>query len=81
MDVRLGRKAHHVMDGETYYPRLTKHYDQCCDCGLTHRINYRVEDANGKQIKGAKLRVTTWRAERNTSAIRRGFKFEKDGGE
>jgi len=45
--------------------------EQCCDCGLVHVLNFRVND------KG-QIEIQTMRDERATSAVRRGFKFEKD---
>lgn len=44
--------------------------EQCCDCGLVHKLNFRI-------VNGA-LEIQVFRDERATSAVRRGFKFEKD---
>jgi len=37
------------------------HQEQCCDCGLVHKVRYVPVDAKGKPIKGARLRITVWR--------------------
>lgn len=39
------------------------HIDQCCDCGLTHRLNYRI-------VNGA-LEMQTFLDKRATAATRR----------
>ena len=45
--------------------------EQCCDCGLVHKLNFRI-NAKGQ------IEIQTARDERATSAVRRAFKFEKD---
>lgn len=36
----------HVQPGEWVAVPMKNHRDQCCDCGLVHRMNYRIR--NGK---------------------------------
>jgi hypothetical protein len=67
------------MDGEPYLIYLShENYEVCCDCHLSHLVKYEVLDKNGKPMKGVHLRITVWRAERKTAALRRAFKFQKD---
>lgn len=61
---------HHVQWGEWIRVRKRNFKEQCCDCGLVHRLDFRVIDGN--------IEIRTRRDERSTSAIRRAFKFEKD---
>lgn len=45
-------------DGEWIFPRRNSYYLQCCDCGLVHRINFRlVKHGKGKQIAFQAFRV------------------------
>ena len=60
-----------VTDGEWIEVPMRGYKEQCCDCRLTHRLNFRITD------KG-KIEIQTFRDERATSAARRHFKFEKD---
>ena len=30
------------LDGEWVTPRMKKYYMKCCDCGLVHRLNFRI---------------------------------------
>jgi hypothetical protein len=60
-----------VSDGEWIGVFLKGNKDQCCDCGLVHRINYRI-NAKGK------IEYQVYRDERATAAARKRFKFTKD---
>lgn len=33
---------HKAVDGEWIQPRRKNYYMKCCDCGLTHALNFRV---------------------------------------
>jgi hypothetical protein len=44
--------------------------EQCCDCGLIHRLDFRIVDG--------KVEFRTRRDDRATAAARRGFKFAAD---
>jgi len=43
---------------------------ECCDCGLIHRLDFRIVDG--------KVEFRTRRDDRATAAARRGFKFAAD---
>ncbi len=60
-----------VVDGEWNSADRKNNWDQCCDCGLVHRINYRITAKN-------KIEYQVFRDERLTAAARRRFKFSKD---
>jgi hypothetical protein len=60
-----------ITDGEWITIPRRGFKEQCCDCGLVHTLNFRI-NATGE------LEVQTTRDKRATSAVRRGFKFEKD---
>jgi hypothetical protein len=62
---------YHVTDGEWVSVDRKDNRDQCCDCGLVHRVNYRVTP------KG-KIEVQVFRDKRATAALRRKFKFTKE---
>lgn len=54
--------------GEWVQPRRRGYKMACCDCGLVHRMNFRlVESANG----GKSIQFQAFRDERATAAIRR----------
>jgi hypothetical protein len=55
-----------IKDGRPYYADLPEDLETCCDCALTHRIRYRIEDEDGNQIKNARLLITVWRDEPGT---------------
>lgn len=60
-----------ITDGEWLAVPKRGFKEQCCSCGLVHRVNFRITD------KGA-IEIQTFRDERATAAVRRAFKFEKD---
>jgi hypothetical protein len=60
-----------VVDGSPYYVHdLKEHYDICCDCGLTHKTKFRIEDSNGDPVKGSRLKVWTWTDKKLTAENR-----------
>lgn len=61
---------HHLNDGEWIRPVRRGFLDRCCDCSLTHRVDYRLVDGH--------IEFRAYRYERATAAARRAFKFEKD---
>jgi hypothetical protein len=69
-------KMHVAEDGKPYYPILRNHYEQCCSCGLTHRVNFEILDAKDQPIKGAHVRLTVWRNERLTTKARKNLKID-----
>jgi hypothetical protein len=56
--------------GEWTRPRLRNFREQCCDCGLIHRLDFRIVDG--------RIEFRTRRDERATAAARRNFKFTPD---
>lgn len=62
---------YHVTDGEWIEVQMRNNRDQCCDCGLIHRIDYRIND------KG-KIEMRAYRDPRATNGARRHFNFAKD---
>jgi hypothetical protein len=63
-----------VTDGEWVPVDRKGNLDQCCDCGLVHKINYRITAKN-------KIEFQVFRNERATAAARKRFKFTKDNDE
>jgi hypothetical protein len=64
------RIAYHVIEyGEWTRPRLRNFREQCCDCGLIHRLDFR--------IVGGRIEFRTRRDDRATAAARRSFKFTR----
>jgi len=57
-----------VTDGEWIEVYLKGNKDQCCDCGLVHRTNYRLT-AKGK------IEYQVYRDARATAAARKKYKF------
>jgi hypothetical protein len=55
------RSTYHVIDfGEWIRPRMRDFREQCCDCGLIHRLDFRIVDAakGRSQHKPAKTGVS-----------------------
>jgi hypothetical protein len=68
-----------VAPGEWYEPPLRAHFEGCCDCGLTHKNEYRVLDRAGNVITGVRVQMRCWRDERKTAAVRRGMRAKLIG--
>lgn len=49
-------------------PQKTIMHIACCDCGLVHRVEYFVSHRQ-------RLKIRTWRLNRNTGQLRRHRKF------
>lgn len=64
------QRYHQVTDGESYYEDQGFNYEQCCDCGLVHRVRYEVHDSGGKRIKNARVHLTVWRVKSQTKLAR-----------
>ena len=71
--------------GEWIRPRMRNFREQCCDCGLIHRLDFRIVDdgkgePQGRARRSSRLRVEvrTRRDDRATAAARRTFKFAPD---
>jgi hypothetical protein len=56
--------------GEWSRTRMKNFREQCCDCGLIHRLDFRIVDG--------KVEFRTRRDDRATAAARRSFKFAPD---
>jgi hypothetical protein len=56
--------------GEWTRPRMRNFREQCCDCGLIHRLDFRIADG--------RIEFRTRRDDRATAAARRRFKFTPD---
>jgi hypothetical protein len=60
-------RYHVVAYGEWTRPRLRNFREQCCDCGLIHRLDFRIVDG--------RIEFRTRRDDRATAAARRPFRF------
>lgn len=60
-----------MTDGEWIPVNWRDNRDQCCGCGLVHRVNYRIND-------GGKLEVQVFRDPKATGGARRHSDFKKD---
>ena len=67
----MSKGYYHVSNGEWIIVPRRGYKEQCCDCGLVHKLNFKIND------KG-QIEIQTTRDERSTAAVRRAFKFEKD---
>lgn len=56
-------KYYHVTDGEWIIVPKRGYKDQCCSCGLVHKLNFRVIDGT--------IWVQTYRDNRATNGARR----------
>ena len=64
------REYYHVTDGEWIQVPMRNYKEQCCDCGLIHRMNFRIKDG--------RVEIQTFRDGRATSGARKHFRFTKD---
>lgn len=60
---------YHVTDGEWIRVPKRGYKEQCCDCSLVHRLNFRIID--GKHIE-----IQTFRDSRATGGARTRFREE-----
>jgi len=57
--------------GEWVQPVKRGYKMACCDCGLVHRINFRVIDSKtGKLVSGVKTQFQAYRHSRATAGMR-----------
>ena len=69
---KVGKSEYyHVTDGEWIEVPMRNHRDQCCDCGLIHRMNFRINNRG-------RLEVQAFRDARATNGARRYFAFTKE---
>jgi hypothetical protein len=76
--------------GEWTRPRMRDFREQCCDCGLIHRLDFRIVDAKGRSLPSSRTKgrsrpssrlhveFRTRRDDRATAAARRPFRFTPD---
>jgi hypothetical protein len=62
---------HHVSAGEWIPTKRRGNYEQCCDCGLVHVTDYRINKFN-------QIEYRTKVHHRATNGARKNFKFDKD---
>lgn len=67
-----------IHTGEWIEPTRKGFIDQCCDCGLTHVIDFEVVDKNKNKVPGVTVQFKLRVDRRKTSASRRKLKFSKD---
>lgn len=68
-----------IVDGEWFEPPHGEFYDQCCDCGLTHRMKFAVIDKKTREaVTGVQIQFKVSVDKRRTAASRRKLKFSKD---
>lgn len=60
-----------VRDGEWIEPTLRGFREQCCDCGLVHRLNFRINERG-------RIEFQSFRDTRATNGARHQFRFTKD---
>ncbi len=60
-------KFHRVTDGEWVRPRRKGYRLMCCDCGLTHNLDFRLVPNKG----GLSIEFRAYRNERSTALARR----------
>lgn len=61
------RRYPQIEDGEWVRPTMKMHKEQCCDCGLIHKVEYEIVSV-GKGKEGIRYRSS--RDERATAAAR-----------
>lgn len=49
-----------VHSGEWIFPRRRNYYMRCCDCGLTHRVNFKLI----KHGRGVRIGLQAFRVKR-----------------
>lgn len=58
------REYYHVTDGEWITVPKRGYKEQCCDCGLIHRMNFKVDDDGN-------IHIQTFRDPRATGGARK----------
>lgn len=74
----MTRGYQQITEGEWIEPQRKAFVDQCCDCGLTHVIDFEVVDKNKNKIPGATVQFKLRIDRRKTAASRRKLKFSKE---
>ncbi len=68
MTAKARRNYYQVTDGEWVEVPMRGFKDQCCDCGLIHKMNFRV-NAKGR------IEFQAFRDGKATGGARKGFKM------
>jgi hypothetical protein len=63
----MRRKWKNVQSGEWVQPIRKGYRMACCDCGLVHRMNFRIHKEGAKHY----IQMQAFRDERSTAALRR----------
>ena len=60
-------------DGRWFLPRRRYWFHRCCDCGLVHRVEFKVANVvvEGQTQTTAQILTRWWRDNRRTAASRR----------
>jgi len=66
-DNKTEQEMKQIKDGEWFAPIMSKHMMACCDCGLVHRMQFRVA--------GDQVQMRAYRARNYTAARRRKLKL------
>ena len=64
----MGEKYQQIYDGDWIRPRRKGYREMCCDCGLVHRLDFRIVD-------GGHIEYRTFVDKRATAAARRKYEF------
>lgn len=72
----MGRKYPEARKGEWIAPVRKGYRLACCDCGLVHRINFRLVKLKGG---GHKIQFQAFRDNRSTAQMRRHAREKKKG--
>ncbi len=68
-----------IIDGEWFEPPHGVFYDQCCDCALTHKMQFAVIDKKTRElVTGVQVQFKVSVDRRRTAASRRKLKFSKE---
>jgi hypothetical protein len=68
-----------IMDNEWVEPSHGEFFEQCCSCGLVHRLKFAVIDKATREIvTGVQVQFKIKIDHRKTAASRRKYKFTKD---
>lgn len=67
----MARRTYHALkDGEWIRPAMRGFRDACCDCGLVHKVDFRIVDG--------RVELRAYRDARATAGVRRPFRFGDD---
>jgi hypothetical protein len=67
----MTREYYWVSDGEWIEVPMRGYKEQCCDCALVHKLNFRINNRG-------RIEIQTFRDVRATNGARKHFHFTKD---